>query len=220
MRKMAAGLVFTMVMGSGVAWAVPVGTVTGGSIVLFDLDTVMSFGGDGFSVEQSDGKSQGRLPFSGPPGSLISETVSFDSSFGSVSVRVGTTVCEGVGDDPPAAASCGTMTLANFGLPPPPADLLLENYSASGPFIASGHLDVGEGLDIVGQGTVTEAVCFNNTVAPCDRAGFFISYVFFSPPTSVSEPATLLLTLAALGVLVGALFLRDRWHRSCWTPRS
>jgi PEP-CTERM motif-containing protein len=84
------------------------------------------------------------------------------------------------------------MTMAPF----PP---LQPGFSGTEPFTATGHINVGDGFDIVGQGFVTLTSC-----PGCDFGFPTASFDFVVP-----EPSTLMLTSIGLGV-VGVAWRKAR----------
>src|SRR5262249_35085713 len=78
-------------------------------------------------------------------------------------VVVGVGTCDGVpfgGPTPPK--DCGFLQMSNPAAAPP-ADF--SHYDVSVPFTATGHLDVGDGFDIIGAGVLRVefcATCFPN----------------------------------------------------------
>jgi hypothetical protein len=208
MRTIAASLVFSVLMVlTGAAHAVPL-RITGGemtNLLIADGDTFYSFGGNGFAA---DG-----VVFSGGLFNDLSggqNSFSFDASCcGAVTLlRVGALECSSLDFPPPSGGECGgSMELTNTPTPPLDTSAAFDTHSA--PFTTIGQLHVGgETFDVVGRG-IAEATW-------CRDCGFFpgqsnqtVRYTF-----SVDEPPTLLLVVAAFGML-GALFsvrfLRDRY---------
>jgi hypothetical protein len=140
-------------------------------------------------------------PFTGP----ASITIGLPICCGGAHVDVGGVECFSTSvHDPP----CGTMTLmTSEGLPPRPADWpVTEDFVSTVPFTAIGHLDVGGGFDIVGDGILAGTVCGRNTT--CDTFTTPILRHAFSVP----EASTLLLLVTSLGVLV--VLQRQRAARS------
>jgi hypothetical protein len=206
MSNTAAAILFaTAILVSDAAHAAPL-TATDGFISLFPSDRFADFSGEGFSVHMIS-------PFGEPPfpvfgAGIVSIATGFDAfGGGSIDVQVDGASCTA----PVPSLGCGMMTLTSPRLQLPPADWPPGvNFVATAPFTAAGFLNVGGGFDFVGQGFV-EGVpfCFNDQ-APCGAFGFsegsVLHYTF-----SVSEPPTLVLVVAALGVfgvLFGVRFLR------------
>jgi hypothetical protein len=203
MRKTGAALVFTMVMLlTGAAHATTL-VATQGFLVTMGLDSAAIFSGDGFSVFMSH-------PYGFPNGNFTTtmNVVPLDDQ---ATVQVGGLVCDAI----TVGSTCGSITVTNAPLTPRPADWPAGvNYSAWTEFSAIGHLNVGEGFDVVGQGLLVGTDCFDFSQPPCvSLSGSPVLLYTFS----VAEPPTLLLIVAAFGVLgtlFSARFLRDRRHRS------
>ncbi len=158
----------------GVAHATPL-VATWGWIGLYGVDTWADFGGEEFSVFVSQPSSFISNPFTiaigmngmDGDGGLIHLYFGWGEVYGAIC----SSYALGIGE------TCGSMTLAYDPLATLPA-----------PFTLTGHLNVGDGFDFVGQGTV--------------RAGTPNPYPWLR--YTVPEPSTLLLVIASLGAL-GAL---------------
>ncbi len=171
------------------AHATPI--ATDGFVNLYPADISASFDGDGFSVSVT-------LPFSfsGGPGSSI--TIPLGSSFGgNANVEVDGTVCGA-----PPLPTCGVFTLTTEPFASLPA-----------PFTATGHLNVGDGFDFVGQGVV-EPGCGPGFGLPACNIGTPIWVYRFTVP----EPSTFLLLGTSLGAL--AILHRQRAARSHSSPHT
>jgi hypothetical protein len=199
MRKIAAVLVFALVtVLTGSAYATTL-TVEEGRITLWGMDRGFNFSGDGFSVFLVSPSGANISLVMGVEGSA-SITTFFDVP-GSAFVSVGQSACTQFSFPDPKQMNCGAITLTSPGLPIPPLGGVTESVA----FTATGHFNVGDGYDFVGQGTV------NATFDPNFGFGPALQYTF-----SVAEPPTLLLVVAsfgALGVLFSARVLRDRRYR-------
>jgi hypothetical protein len=152
------------------------------------------FGGEDFFVAFSDGI--------GLPGLLSQNLAGIQSlslgvllpnappGFGDAFVRVGDLTCQ---------IACGSIALTlPQGLPPAPPDHVPGTpIILMAPFTATGHLNLGPGFDLVGQGTASWFFC----VSPCDNTvpTAVLSFRFMSPAT-VPEPSLFL--LLALGIAV------------------
>jgi hypothetical protein len=193
MRKTIAVVVLVVVtVLTGAAHATSL-TVTEGSVTDYTTDLFARFSGDGFSVLMS-------APFGfGAFGGII--TIGFGADSGFFRIVVGGLSCVG----PPG--NCGFVTLTSPHLATPPPDWPHNvNFIVAAPFTATGHLNVGDGFDLVGQGMLEGILCFDFSQSPCNEPGFEsgkVSRYTFSA-TAVPEPSTLLLVVAALGAL-GAL---------------
>jgi hypothetical protein len=188
-RRLATALVVvTILIGPRAAHATPL-TVTTGSISFLDLDKLGSFSGDGFSVDfpNNDFAISTDYLFTGNPTSVT-------FTLWNANVDVGSDQC---------VTDCGTFTLTSGGMAPMPADWPVDqNYYASTSFTMTGHLNVGPGYDIVGQGVVDGVQFGLVTQHPFGTAGL-VQYTFTTP-----EPSTLLLALVGLG----ACGVRRRVH--------
>ena len=90
---------------------------------------------------------------------------------------------------------CGGITLASQPLTLPPAGWPANvPFTDSALFTATGHLNVGEGFDVQGWGTVVGTICPLCEVASSTN----VRYTF-----SVAEPSTLLLLAGGIVALVG-----------------
>jgi len=133
--------------------------ITGGFIsVLFQgSNTTTSINGPGFSAFAFDddhifffGEPSGSVLFSGPiPGNSPIDQRAL--------VTVGTDTCNGLS----VFASCGQLTISAPAIPL--SERVLGASTAPVPFTATGHLNVGPGYDVVGQGTVTAT--YNTSVS-------------------------------------------------------
>jgi len=172
-------------------------TIQSGAIVSAGdpVDTSYTFGGEGFSV---DGINRA---------TIVGQTI-FSGGFSGLTIGLDgprilppplsaphNVVVDGVGtcDGVPLSTNCGFIQLAN-----PPAQLTAEfdfrHYDLSVPFTATGHLDVGDGFDIIGAGFLRAefcATCFPNSVFQR------WTYTFVVP-----EPFTWLLLASGLMVLI------------------
>ena len=180
--------------------------IRGGSIVsaLDPVDTIYSFGGDGFSVA---GVNQNTI--AGPLNVSV-------AGVGGVSIGAeGPPLCppfcaphnvvvDGVGtcDGDGAGKTCGFISMFNppFVLPP---DFDFRHFDLSAPFTATGHLDVGDGFDIIGAGFLRIEMCFICGPVPFRQW----TYTFVAP-----EPSTWLLLASGLMLLIAGTSVR-RSHR-------
>jgi hypothetical protein len=203
MRKITTVLVFAMVMIlTAVAHAEAL-YITDGTLVLEGLDSFGRFSGDGFSGGFS-------IPFGVSVGFAFgtgTDPVSFlrplGAGSGFASVIVGNANCTVL-----PSFSCGTITVTSLPMPlPPNNDWLFDpnGFSVFTPFTATGHLNVGSGFDLVGQGTLEGLFC--NPQVGCPQFGGlagFTTLIYRFSAAPVAEPPTRL--LAAFG-LFGALFI-------------
>jgi len=176
-------------------------TITLGSAVLNSEvgpggeGSVISFGGDNFSVYQT----QEPASFEFSPAFGVEpfvQSIPFHTGLfrGIADVRVGTEHC--YGSD---FVSCGDITLTSPGFAMPPDWPINTPFIATVPFTATGQLLVGGNqYDIVGQGTVTGTRC----LTPC---GPLLLRARLDYGFSVGEPPSLVLMLVstiAIGIAV------------------
>ena len=171
-------------------------TVTEGDLTLFGTDKFAGFSGDGFSVHMISpfGVNTGQAFGVG----IASITVGFPGGdSGSLTVQVGASSCTF-----PFSLDCGTITVTSPRLESRPADWPINvPFIATAPFFATGHLNVGDGFDFVGQGVLTGVICFIDC-----PPGFFalggpgLEYTF-----GVPEPPSLLLLAGAVLAIAGMI---------------
>lgn len=219
MRKIVAVLVFAMVTVLNGAAHAALFTITEGSMTFGPLDTLGDFSGDNvfmsFSVAMSSGTG---LDTSEAFGvgifSIMGRPLGDEMGGATVTVligQMGETSCININSPIP----CGTISFTSPKLETRPADWpSTVDFSATAPFTATGHFNLGDGnaFDFGGQGTLTGTVCSGNSPGSlCNLGSPVLQYTF-----SVPEPPTLLLVVASfgmLGALFSARFVRDRWHR-------
>ena len=108
-------------------------------------------------------------------------------------VTVGNESCSAI----PGAGDCGFINLSSPGF---------TETTLTAPFIATGHLNVGAGFDVVGQGILTGSACLVGAF-PCGVDTAVAAYTFNMP-----ESPTVLLLVASFVAFFGVRFLRER-HR-------
>jgi len=165
-------------------------TITEGTVTLVWMDTFANFSGDGATVVMNSATS-----FT-PSGAFGTGTMSTDVRFGIVpgfyDVHVGNAACV---SSFPGFADCGHLTLTSVGLALPPNWPLTENFVATVPFTAAGHLNVADGFDLVGDGVLTGIACFDYSDSRC--AGTFGGTFVLKYTFAVAEPPTLALLIAS-----------------------
>jgi PEP-CTERM motif len=119
----------------------------------------------------------------------------------SVSAVVGGAVCEDVFFE---FRSCGELT---FTTPRPPTIDFTRDDTQSVPFTVTGHLDVGDGFDLVGRGVLEAIFCLDTCPQLPGEGGGLVTHYRFTQ--SVPEPATVMLLAAGLGAVIG---LRRAWR--------
>jgi hypothetical protein len=101
--------------------------------------------------------------------------------------------------------NCGFISIvAAQPIAPPPPDLQGPFVTPPVPFTATGHLNVGSGYDIVGQGEVVGIYCsvmLNGSCVPPTRSVPALAYGFSA---AVPEPSTLPLLVTGLGLMACA----------------
>jgi hypothetical protein len=179
-------------------------TITDGFLLLQGQDTGTGFSGDVFSVSEGS-------PFSFfPSGAFgtgtdpVSALVPLGTGGGGLtSVNVGGANCTS-----PPSFNCGTITVTSLPMPLPPNNdwlLIPGGYSAFTAFTATGHVIVGSGFDLFGQGTLEGLFCNPQVGCPPFATSFsFTTLIYRFSAATVAEPPTLL--LGAFG-LFGALFI-------------
>jgi hypothetical protein len=171
-------------------------TVTSGGAGFNQNTGSVAFSGDGFSVSIIDSFGMPQLafpffPFVPVVGMSFSQ---YPARFGSV--QVGSESCS-LSAGVPQDFSCGFVTFT--GSAP------LTGFGATAPFTASGHLNVGEGFDFVGEGVVRAGqYC---ATGPCTDPGLSLSWGFAAP---VPEPSSLPLLATAALVVAGRLIIAHR----------
>jgi hypothetical protein len=207
MSKIVAAIVFAAVtVLTGSAHATP-STITFGEILGFGsaLDTVYDFGG-----ADSEGVGFGArgITLGVVPLEVYGSGVNSIPLEGTNELSVGEVTCFGTtGPGGPDPQCFGFIQLTNTPITPAPDfNDPMAFTVGSAPFTATGHLNVGDRVDFVGQGVVESTFC--GGPPNCPRFEWVVRYTF-----TVDEAPTLFLTLASLGAL-GALFsvrlLRDR----------
>ena len=187
------GLLF---LSSASLHASPVFDITSGSVRSGGSFAVSSFAGPGFSVDA-------RIELTtlgGPYRGTSTWQVAFVSAFGDIGDFATVTV-DSVGtcvSDSSNHLNCGHIIFTID--PSNPFDPLIgEPYLESRSFTASGHLNIGAGYDITGQGIAT--LCQTKPSCPAGSPGQpEASFVFQAP-----EPSSLVLLFVA--GLIGAAFL-------------
>jgi len=151
-----------------------------------------NFAGDGFSGFLIDDFGMPSLSSSSPPSGAFSMTLNFGPFWPArlASVQVGSAFCLTVGS---IDTNCGSLALTTSGL---------AGLGATAPFTATGHLNVGDGFDLVGQGTVG-AFPYCQTGPGCSNPAVLLNYTFSAP---VPAPSSLLL-LAAVALEVARKFI-------------
>jgi hypothetical protein len=187
--------------------------ITAGAVAFWRFDTSASLAGDDFSVFLFD--TQGGLfpgVYTGPSPASVPPFPGFST------VRVGDVTCqnrfirfEDTLPGAPPLVSCLSLTLTNLkALATRPLDFPSdETFTSSAPFTAVGHMNVGEGFNIVGQGVVIATFCGANVTTFCQDgiSQPFTIYQFTAPETAtVPEPATV--ALLGVGLVVVAVTRR------------
>jgi len=171
-------------------------TITGGGFV-FSPQLGQGFAsGDDFSISFLDqaGFRGGHLDFSTSP---------FSCCLGQITV--GPDTCNW-GFVP--SANCGFLTLtAAIPLNPVPGEPFTIDPI---PFTAAGHLNVGPGFDVFGQGSVTGRYCS----VPTDCQGFAFPPDRLTYSFSVPEPPAFLSFLTGFGLVLTLRTLSSKGRRS------
>jgi hypothetical protein len=180
-------------------------TITGGGLFYTPFESAAGFAGDDFAVFMSGAAGIATWEAFGVDTFTVSQD--FHGALGSASVQVGTATCSGPPDD------CGTITLASRGLPSIPVNWPTNvPFVARVPFTATGHLNVGNGFDIVGRGILTGIHCSSgDDFQPCDPDTPQLFYSFHS--VTVPEPPHALQPVAAAIVMAGMLVVHRRQSR-------
>jgi hypothetical protein len=181
--------------------------IRGGSIVMVGdpIDTLYSFSGDGFEVlgvNQGTGRTglgtNGGVSIGhdGPPLCPGGLPCNPNNPFRHNVVVDGVGICDGDG----VGKICGFVSMVNspFVLPP---DFDFRHYDLSAPFTATGHLDVGDGFDLIGAGFLRVEACFTCGPIPFQRS----TYTFVAP-----EPSTWLLLASGLVLGITCTVVRRR----------
>jgi hypothetical protein len=161
-------------------------TITGGSFIFSPTLGTGGASGDNFSISFLDqaGFRGGQVVFANRNSCCLGQII------------VGADTCR-FGFSP--SEECGFLTLTSS-IPPNPVPG--EPFTIDPiPFTAAGHLNVGPGFDVFGQGSVTGRYCS----VPTDCLGFAFPPDRLTYSFSVPEPPSLLLLAGALLAIAGMI---------------
>src|SRR5262245_19896087 len=186
-RILQALLACTLCLGFGTAGAEPLTITSGGFLFSPTLGTGAASGND-FSISFLDQ--------AGFRGGLLEFSNRFSCCLGEITV--GADTCRW-GFVP--SGNCGFLALtSSTAIPPNPVPG--EPFTIDPiPFTAAGHLNVGPGYDVFGQGSVTGTYCGH----PSDCQGFAFPPDRLTYSFSVPEPPTFLSLLTAFGLVLTLL---------------
>src|SRR5262245_18369713 len=200
-----AGFVLAILLLAPAAHAAMV-TLTEGALFVWPFDTTLNATGHGLTVYETG-------PFALPPqvinGQLVYPLTLGGGAASGGEIQLGATSCTFRVFD--AGSLCGVLTFVSAPLAAPPADWpgTQAFVRPAVPFTVSGHLALGDGVELLAHGSVDELFCLGDAACLATAPGVSGSPVIrYRFATAVPEPPGLM--LSALAMLGAAWLVRRR----------